>query len=192
MKEFLASLKMILALTLLTGVFYPLFITGFSHLFMAKQAEGSLFIVKGKVIGSRLIGQKFESNIYFWPRPSACNYNGAASQASNLGPTSALLKETIEERKSHLIASHGLGEQLQVPADLLFSSGSGLDPHISLQAALFQIERVSSARNYSDEQKAYLIKLVLSLATRPSLGCMGEPYVNVLELNASMEDFHVR
>jgi len=163
----------------LTGVVYPLLVLALSHLFLYEQATGSLVVKKGKVVGSLLIGEKFEKDHYFWPRPSAVDYNPLASGGSNLGPTSALLKGQVEERKKRLQK----GTKDPIPHELLFASASGLDPHLSLRAVHFQIPRVIKARGL-EKKKKDLEDLVESCATVPFFG---EPYVNILHLNILLE-----
>lgn len=182
------NFKMFLWLTLLTGIAYPLFITGIAQLIMERQAEGSCIFVNGKIIGSKLISQKFESDKYFWPRPSAVDYNPLPSGGSNLGPTSALLKKTVEERKEKIAKAHHV-EASQVPSELLFASGSGLDPHISPEIVYFQIERVIKARGLdSDSGKKALDDLIKRMTIPRALGFLGEPCVNVLLLNKALDE----
>ena len=161
MKIFLTSLRLFLCLTLLTGIAYPLFIT---------------FIAQGRV-NLNLIAQKFEKPIYFWPRPSAIDYHPLPSGGSNLGPTSRLLKETVEIRKIELAKAHGVPIE-NVPAELVYASGSGLDPHISRAAAYFQMDRVARARGV-DQMR--IEKLVNSLMENHP------PRINVLLLNRALD-----
>ena len=161
------ALKLFLLMTLLLGLAYPLLITAIATLTMPFQAHGSL--LKN---GSSLIAQDTERERDFWPRPSAINYNPLPSGGSNLGPTSQKLKELIEVRKKKF------GEN--APPELLYASGSGLDPHISLQAAYYQIPRVAKARSISEEE---LKKQIDALAEGKQLGFLGPRYVNVQLLN---------
>lgn len=173
---------------LLLGLIYPLFITGIVHLLMPMKAGGSLITSNGKIIGSKLVGQKFESDKYFWPRPSAVDYNPLPSGGSNLGPTSAVLKNLVKERKDVLIKMHEGMHASQVPSELLFASGSGLDPHISVRAALFQLNRVAKARGLDENGKQALHDLVIRIKEGRTLGFLGEPRLNVLELNKALDE----
>jgi len=179
MKTILQSLRIYLVLTLLTGIIYPLAITGVAQLLFPKQANGSRIAENGKLIGSDLLVQKFESPRYFWPRPSSADYATVPSGASNKGPTSADLKKSIDERRAKF------GKD--APVDLLTASGSGLDPHISPEATRLQISRVASARNISIQQIA---KIVDQTIEAPQLGFLGEPRVNVLKLNLALDQLH--
>ena len=179
MKIALQSIRIYLVITLLTGVIYPLAMTGVAQLLFPKQANGSRIIENGKLVGSDLIAQKFESPKYFWPRPSAADYATVASGASNKGPTSADLKKSIEERREKFGAD--------TPVDLLTASGSGLDPHISPDAAHLQIPRVAAARNMSIQKITALVDQTIG---PPQLGFLGEPRVNVLQLNRALDQLH--
>jgi K+-transporting ATPase ATPase C chain len=176
MKTIIQSLRIYIVLTLLTGIFYPLAMTGIAQLLFPKQANGSKIVENGKVIGSDLLAQKFESPRYFWPRPSTADYATVASGASNKGPTSADLKKSIDERQAKF------GND--APVDLLTASGSGLDPHISPEAARSQIQRVAKARKMSIQQ---ISALVDQATEQPQFGFLGEPRVNVLRLNQTLD-----
>ena len=176
MKTILQSLRIYLVLTLLTGILYPLAMTGVAQLLFPKQANGSRIIENGKVVGSDLIAQKFESPRYFWPRPSSADYATVPSGASNKGPTSADLKKSIDER--------GAKFGKDAPVDLLTASGSGLDPHISPEATRLQISRVAAARNLSIQKVTTLVDQTIEA---PQLGFLGEPRVNVLKLNLALD-----
>lgn len=185
MKKIWISLKMFLWMTLLTGVIYPLVITGIAQLTMKQKADGDFVSSQNRVVGATLIGQKFESNRYFWSRPSSVNYNPLPSGGSNLGPTSAALKKAVEERKSKF----STGKNQSIPSELLYASGSGLDPHISLETAYFQIPRVSASRGVkADEIK----KLIDRMAEGKQFGFLGEQYVNVLLLNKELDELSKR
>ena len=179
MKVILQSIRIYLVITLLTGVIYPLTMTGVAQLLFSKQANGSRIIENGKLVGSDLIAQKFESPKYFWPRPSAADYATVASGASNKGPTSADLKKSIEERREKF--------GMDAPVDLLTASGSGLDPHISPEAARLQIPRVAAARNMSIQKISELVDQTIE---QPQLGFLGEPRINVLLLNCALDQLH--
>jgi potassium-transporting ATPase KdpC subunit len=176
MKTILQSLRIYLVLTLLTGILYPLAMTGVAQLLFPKQANGSRIVENGKLIGSDLLAQKFESPRYFWPRPSSADYATAPSGASNKGPTSADLRKSIDERRAKF------GND--APVDLLTASGSGLDPHISPEAARLQIARVAAARNISIQKITTLVDQTIE---EPQLGFLGESRVNVVRLNRALD-----
>jgi K+-transporting ATPase ATPase C chain len=176
MKLILASIRMILVLTLLAGVAYPLLVTGAAKVVASRQATGSIVEHDGKVIGSALLGQKTDNSRYFWPRPSAADFATVSSAASNQGPTSAALVKAIGERKTRF------GEN--APAELLTASGSGLDPHLSPTAAEFQAARIAHTRRLSvDAVKG----LITTTTEGPQFGFLGEPRVNVLSLNLALD-----
>jgi K+-transporting ATPase ATPase C chain len=176
MKVILQSLRIYALLTVLTGIVYPLMMTGVAQLLFPKQANGSRIVENGKLIGSDLLVQKFESPRYFWPRPSSTDYATVPSGASNKGPTSADLKKSIDERRAKF------GND--APVDLLTASASGLDPHISPEAVRLQIPRVASARNMSIQKISALVDQTIET---PQLGFLGEPRVNVLRLNRALD-----
>ncbi len=182
MKHFLQSLRMLLWMTLVTGVLYPVAVTLISQVLFSKQANGHK-IERGQVLlGSELIGQSFESEKYFWSRPSSISYNPMPSGGSNLGPISADLKKAVDERRSKLVAAHlDAGEP---PQDLLFASGSGVDPHISPEAARYQSVRIAKARQLDLQ----VVKNLIDGSTEArQLGIFGEPRVNVLALNLNLD-----
>lgn len=165
-------------MTFLTGLLYPLLITLIAQTTMKPQADGEILLHQGKKVGSSHIAQKFESPKYFWPRPSAIDYNPLPSGGSNLGPTSASLKKTVEERKARFHSGN-------IPSELLFASGSGLDPHITSSAAYFQIDRVAQARGLDSKR---VKELVDRLIEKRRLGFLGEPCLNVLKLNLALDE----
>ena len=179
MKTILQSLRIYVVITLLTGIIYPLAMTGVAQLLFPKQANGSRITEQNKLVGSDLIAQKFESPKYFWPRPSAADYATIASGASNKGPTAADLKKSIDERRQKFGAD--------APVDLLTASGSGIDPHISPEAARLQIARVAAARDMSIQKVSTLVDQTIQ---GPQLGFLGEPRVNVLLLNRALDQLH--
>ena len=183
-KLIVQSLKMTLVFTLLTGLAYPLLVTGIAQAFFPKQASGSLQIRAGQIVGSTLLAQKFESPRYFWPRPSASDFEAVPSGASNLGPTSQVLQSNVLARIEVFRGAHALNKADAIPADRVFQSGSGLDPHISPESASLQFHRVASARNMSDSaMKAFVVQF-----SEPSqFGFLGEPRVNVLLLNLALD-----
>lgn len=184
MKNLMISLRMTLFLALLLGLAYPFLVTGVGQVLFSDKASGQLVEKDGKVIGSLLIAQKFERPEYFWPRPSAVDYNPQPSGGSNLGPTSAVLKETIAARKATWEAKNVTSANTEIPKELLFASGSGLDPHISPEAALAQTLRVAQARGLSEEQ---VINLVNAHTKGRDGGFLGEATVNVLALNLALD-----
>ena len=177
---------MLVVMTVLTGVIYPGLMTVLVQLVFPHQSNGSIIERNGKIVGSALIAQKFQSDRYFWPRPSAIGYDPLPSGASNLGPTSDSLKRLVERRRDVFIATNGLAGTTQVPAEMLFSSGSGIDPEISPEAAMMQIDRVARARGIDD--KSVLASLVRRHIEGPQFGFLGEQRVNVLKLNLAIDD----
>jgi K+-transporting ATPase ATPase C chain len=178
------ALTLVVIMTLLTGLAYPLAISGIAQAVMPGQANGSLIERDGKVIGSALIGQNFTSDRYFWPRPSATGpdpYNAAASSGSNLGTTSAKLKQRVTVDVARLTAT---GIAQPVPGDAVTSSGSGLDPHISPAFVEAQIARVAQARGL---QPTAVAALVAQHTENPDFGVIGEARVNVLGLNLALD-----
>src|SRR5438445_2925585 len=174
-----------LILTFLTGIIYPLIVTAFAQLFPDKAA-GSVIEVNGKAVGSELIGQPFSDPKYFWSRPSATSpqpYNGASSSGSNLGPTNKALAEAVADRIKRLREADP-GNTAPVPADLVTASASGLDPHISPEAAQFQVSRVAKARGLTEERIQELLDRHTEART---FGVLGEPRVNVLRLNLALD-----
>jgi K+-transporting ATPase ATPase C chain len=186
-----AAVVMLLAFTLITGVAYPLLVTGIAQAAFPRQANGSLIVKDGKTLGSSLIGQSFDDPKYFWGRLSATTdsngkalaYNGASSVASNLGPTNPALVDEVRGRIDALRAADP-GNEAAIPVDLVTSSGSGLDPEISPAAAAYQVKRVARARGV-DEAKVKA--LVAEHTADRQLGFLGEPRVNVLELNLALD-----
>lgn len=174
---------MLLGFTLLTGVAYPLAITGIGETLLKDRANGSLLTRDGKVIGSSLIGQPFAANGYFHPRPSAAGdgYDAAASSGSNLGPTTQKL---IDRVKGEVATLRSAGVAGPIPVDAVTTSASGLDPDISPENALLQVPRVAAARGLKEEQ---VRALVAGYTQGRGLGMLGEPHLNVLELNLALD-----
>ncbi len=180
------ALTMLLLLTVLTGLIYPLAVTGLAQVFFPDQANGSLIVQDGKVVGSKVIGQYFDKPEYFWGRPSATApfpYNAAASGGSNLGPTNPVLIDAVKARVAALRAVDP-GNDLPIPIDLVTASGSGLDPHISSAAALYQAKRVARARGLDEN---FVLVLVSQHTEGRQFGLLGESRVNVLMLNLALD-----
>lgn len=175
------AVVLLFVFTLLTGVAYPLAITGIAQAVFPAQANGSAIIRDGRVVGSALIGQSFTRSDYFWGRPSAAGdgYNARASSGSNLGPTSQALADRVAQEAKRYDAHVG-----DIPVELLTTSGSGLDPHISPAAAFFQAERVAHARGLAASEVADLIR---AHTEEPIGGLLGEARVNVLQLNLALD-----
>ena len=180
------ALMVLLLLTLVTGVAYSLLVTGIAQAVFPSQTRGSLIVKDGKIVGSRLIGQPFDDPKYFWSRPSATSpfaNNAGSSSGSNLSPTNPELVKAVQGRVDALRATDP-GNTAPVPVDLVTASGSGLDPHISPAAALYQVPRVAKARGLKPEAVRQLVELHIE---RRSLGFLGEPRVNVLALNLALD-----
>jgi potassium-transporting ATPase KdpC subunit len=181
-----AAVVSLIVLTVVTGIAYPLLVTGIAQVVFPRQANGSLIVEDGEVVGSALIGQPFDDPKYFWGRPSATSpfgYNAASSGASNLSPTNADLIKTVQGRVDALRAADPDNKDA-VPVDLVTASGSGLDPHISPAAALYQVNRVARARKMDP---ATVRQLVENSIEGRQLGILGEPRVNVLALNRALD-----
>jgi K+-transporting ATPase ATPase C chain len=184
--ELRPAIVIIAALTALTGVVYPLAVTGIARVAFPSQAHGSLIVRDGRVLGSRLIGQAFDDPKFFWGRPSATGpvpYNASASSGSNLGPLNPALAAAVKARIAALRAADSTATG-PVPVDLVTASGSGLDPHISPAAAEFQVARVARARGLTP---GAVRELVARHREGRTFGLLGEPRVNVLELNLALE-----
>ncbi|MDD5594145.1 MAG: potassium-transporting ATPase subunit KdpC [Candidatus Margulisbacteria bacterium] len=177
MKNIMIGVRFFIAATILTGLFYPVFITLIGQAFFPQSSNGRL----------DLIGQQFDQDKYFWPRPSSQGYNPLPSGGSNLSPTSKQLKDIVEERKQKLLKADPTKTADEIPADLIYASASGLDPHISPAAAVFQVERVAKARGLDSAKKDEIIKLIDKLTEGRDFGVLGEPRVNVLTLNAELD-----
>ncbi|HZP65052.1 MAG TPA: potassium-transporting ATPase subunit KdpC [Rudaea sp.] len=180
------AFMLLAALTVITGTIYPLAVTGVAQLLFAHAANGSVIVKDGKPLGSELIGQAFTDPKYFWPRPSATAPfpdNPSSSGASNLGPTTPALTDAVKQRVDALRAADP-GNAAPVPVDLVTASASGVDPHISPGAARYQLARVARTRGLSETEVA---KLVSQATEGRQFGVLGEPRVNVLELNLLLD-----
>ena len=188
------AFTMLLVFTVITGLIYPFAVTGIAQVIFSHQANGSLIVVNEKAVGSKLIGQQFDDPEYFWSRISATGdfpYNAfnaetlTGSSGSNYGPLNPSLIKAVQARIEALQAADP-SNTLPIPVDLVTASGSGLDPHISIAAALYQVHRVATARGLSEEQ----VKSLVDIYTKGrQLGFLGEPTVNVLELNLALDGF---
>jgi K+-transporting ATPase ATPase C chain len=191
-KQLRPAFLMLLVLTVITGLIYPLVVTGIAQVVFPHQANGSLIVIDGKAYGSELIGQQFDDPKYFWGRLSATStfpYNAfnadnlTGSSGSNYGPLNPALMEMVQARVDALKAADP-GNTAPIPVDLVTASGSGLDPHISVAAALYQVHRVAQARGLSDEA----VKTLVNQYTKGrQFGFLGEPVVKVLELNLALD-----
>jgi potassium-transporting ATPase KdpC subunit len=181
-----SALTLFVLLTVLTGLVYPLIVTGVAQLLFPARAGGSILVRDGHAVGSVLIGQSFSDPGHFWGRPSATTpqpYNGTASTGSNLGPLNPALLDAVKERLEALRAADP-GNEAPVPVDLVTASGSGLDPHISVAAAYYQAARVARARGLPEAR----VRALIAAHTEGRLsGVLGEPRVNVLELNLALD-----
>jgi potassium-transporting ATPase KdpC subunit len=180
------AITLLILMTVITGIAYPLVVTGVAKVLFPRQAAGSLVVEDGKPVGSRLIGQPFSDPKYFWSRPSATSpqpYNGLSSGGSNLGPLNSALTDAVKARIAALQAADPTNHA-PVPADLVTASGSGLDPDISLAAAYYQADRIARLRHLGPDR---VRALVAEHAKGRILGVIGEPRVNVLELNLVLD-----
>ena len=173
--------------SLVTGIIYPVFITALANLLFKDKANGSLIKKNGLLIGSSLIGQAFDSSAYFWSRPSAIGYNPLPSVGSNLGLTNTKLWQEFKEREQNFIRMNGLQRGMPVPSEMVFASGSGLDPHISPEAAFMQIDRIVKTRNFSILQKNELQILIIKLIEEPQFHLFGQERINVFMLNLELD-----
>ncbi|HLW61436.1 MAG TPA: potassium-transporting ATPase subunit KdpC [bacterium] len=185
-RQLYPAIMMTLALTVLLGLVYPLVITGLAQVLFPRQANGSLIVEHGRTVGSTLIGQPFADPKYFWGRPSATSpqaYNASASSGSNLAPTNQALLDAVKQRVADLRAADP-GNTAPVPVDLVTASGSGLDPHITPAAALYQVARVARVRKLPVDA---VRELVQRHTEGRLFGVLGEPRVNVLALNRDLD-----
>jgi potassium-transporting ATPase KdpC subunit len=187
MKTISIAFRIFLILTVLTGIVYPLAVTGIAQLAFPSKANGSLIFRNEKAIGSELLGQHFDSTDYFTSRPSAIAYQTMPSGGSNLGVTSKKLQLQVEARRTDFLALNGLKKNTIIPSEMLFASASGLDPHISPEAALLQVNRIVKARHLTSTQKKQLIQIIEQQTELPAFYCLGKTRINVFLLNLSID-----
>jgi K+-transporting ATPase ATPase C chain len=187
MKSLIISLKAFLFFTIITGIVYPLIVTGIAQLVFPGRANGSLIIKDNRIIGSELVGQQFDSAKYFTSRPSSISYNPLPSGGSNYGLTNSNLQQQVDERRQRFVQFNQLDVGTPIPAEMLFASASGLDPHISKQAALLQVSRIARARNFNEFQKQKLSECLNILTEEAQMLVLGEERVNVLLLNLEVD-----
>ena len=187
MKTLLISLKIFLFFTVLTGILYPLLVTGIAQVTFPAKANGSLILKNHQVIGSELIGQRFDSVVYFSSRPSAIAYNPMPSGGSNFGLTNAKLKHSVDSLRSQFIIFNQLDNNTSIPSEMLFASASGLDPHISQEAALLQVDRIVKARNFNSDARQQILQSVKRMTEAPQFLFLGEERINVLSLNIELD-----
>jgi K+-transporting ATPase ATPase C chain len=189
-KLIIQSVRQTILWTVVTGVMYPLVITVIAQVAFNKQANGNLVMRDGKIVGSALLAQQFTGTNYFWPRPSACSYGTGpsgivASSGSNLGPTSGPLQTNVMNNVAAFISGNNLPTNTVVPADMAFASASGLDPHISPEAAQMQVARVAASRGVGEDK---IKALVEKFSEPPQWGFLGQARVNVLLLNVALDE----
>jgi K+-transporting ATPase ATPase C chain len=185
MKLIIQSVLLTIVFTLLTGLLYPLVITGIAQVAFPHQANGSLIERDGKIVGSEWLAQQFTGDKYFWPRPSAGSYATVPSGASNLGPTSSALQSNVLANAKAFREAHKMAADAPVPADMVFTSASGLDPHISPESARLQVARVAAARHLKNDQVSALVE---HFVESPQWRIFGEARVNVLRLNLALDE----
>jgi len=188
MKITFSAIMLFICLGVLTGVVYPLAVLGIAQLVFNEGAKGSILKVQDRIVGSRFIGQQFQDGKYFWSRPSANNYDGMKSGGTNFAPTSKELQKISTERRERLAIAHQ-SDLKSVPPDLIYASGSGLDPHITPEAAYYQVDRIAKARKLDQGDRVQQIKDLVKRMVRTRVGkYMGNPRVNVLRLNLELDE----
>jgi K+-transporting ATPase ATPase C chain len=193
MREIAAiALRLLLALTVLTGLIYPLTVTLLGVTLFPNPARGSMVVRNGQTIGSALVAQSFVRDSYFWPRPSAIRYDPVPSGGSNFGPTNAVLRDSVEARRRDFLAHNHLPVPTIVPEEMCSASGSGIDPHISPAAARAQINRVAEARGFTKDVRDQLTGMVERYVEPPQWGILGNERVNVLLLNIAVDSLSAR
>jgi len=186
-KQITISIKFLLIMTLLTGIVYPAFLTGIAQVTFNEKANGSIYLKDGEIIGSKLIGQKFDSSAYFWSRPSAIDYNPVPSAASNFGPTSTKLLNLSNERRATFIASNNMQDTTYIPVEMIFASGSGLDPHTSADAVELQVKRIVKVRHFNSTREQMLYDLINKNIEKRQYGIFGEERINIFLLNIELD-----
>jgi K+-transporting ATPase ATPase C chain len=186
-KQIITGLKFLVLMIILTGVIYPGLVTGITSIFFPNKAQGSLVKRNGVIIGSKLIGQNFDSQKYFWSRPSFNNYNPLPSGASNLGLLNPLLINKVIQKEKIFLQVNEMKEDLNIPPEMVTASASGLDPHISPTAALLQISRIAQARSMDKVEQEKLVNLVDDLTENRQFSLLGEPRINVFLLNLKID-----
>lgn len=185
--QILIAIKLLLIMTLLTGIIYPVLVTGIAQITFPDKANGSIIKKDGKILGSGLIGQKFDSIAYFWSRPSAIDYNPVPSSASNFGPTSAKLLSLANERRKTFITGNNIQDTTSIPVEMLFASASGLDPHTSLDAVRLQVKRIATVRHFNNRQEQRLNDLIKQNTEKRQYGILGEERINIFLLNLDLD-----
>jgi K+-transporting ATPase ATPase C chain len=186
-RQIITGLRFLVLMIILTGLVYPGLVTVITSVFSPNEAKGSLVRRDGVIIGSKLIGQNFDSQKYFWSRPSFNNYNPLPSGASNLGPLNPLLIKKINENEKDFAQANKIKEDLNILPEMVTASASGLDPHISPAAAFLQISRIAEARGMDKAEQDKLIELVNDLTENRQFSFLGEPRINVFLLNLKID-----
>lgn len=181
------SVKILLSFSLITGIIYPLLITGIAEVLFKNKADGSIIKINNQPVGSKLIGQAFESSAYFWSRPSKNGYNPLPSGGSNLSLTNKKLKDNVSYNEKCFIEANDLKPGTMVPPEMLFNSGSGLDPHISPESAVLQVDRIVNARSFSANQRKELLELISKYTEEPQFNIFGQERINVFVLNLELD-----
>jgi K+-transporting ATPase ATPase C chain len=186
-KQIFTGIRLLFVMIILTGGVYPGIVTVISNLAFREKAQGSLVRKDGRIIGSELIGQNFDSDSYFQTRPSANNYNSLPSGGSNLGQMNPVLIELASERSRDFRLLNRVNEKTGVPSEMITSSGSGLDPHISPMAALLQVKRVAEARAMDQAGEDKITRLISTVTEKPQFLILGKPRINVFRLNLILD-----
>lgn len=184
------GIRVFFIFTVITGILYPLFITAIGAVFFPYQAGGSIIVKDGVPVGSELLAQKFTSDRYFHPRPSAVDYNPVPSGGSNLGPIDLRLKNLTAERYAEFIEKNILPRVANVPPEMLNTSASGVDPHITIESAMLQARRVALARNFSPELSRKLTNLIFEMEEKNAGQVFGQNKINVLKLNLALDQLY--
>lgn len=185
-KELKRMLLLFGTMALILGIVYPLAITGISQVIFPSQANGEVFTVNGKIVGSELIGQNFTSPRYFHGRPSAVGYNASTSGGSNYGPTNVKLVDRVNASINEIKTENGLSANATIPADMVLASGSGLDRYISVESAELQVSRIAKARNLNES----VIRELINKNEEVPFPGIGQPVVNVLKINIALDGIH--